>query len=358
MKRPSVPPPAPVQRSIEACKVPLGSSLLDALRAIESGGVALAVIIDEHNRLAGLMTDGDIRRALLSGAGKEASLDPFVKREFLHVGPDVSRVEVLELMQARRIEQVPVLDSSGRLVGLHLLHNILGQVERPNWAVVMAGGKGVRLRPITDNLPKPMIPVAGRPILERIILQLVGFGIQRVFLAINYLGHVIERHFGSGEQFGCRIDYLREAKVLGTGGALSLLPEPPKHPIVVMNGDLVTQADIGRMIDFHELQLEASAATIGVRKYFHTVPFGCVEMSGDRALRIEEKPDIVKMVNTGIYVLSPHILPRIPKDTEYPLPLLLEDAIRRGEAVRTLELQDDWIDVGQREQLKKAREGE
>lgn len=355
---PSIPPPMPMNQNLDACRVRTNVSLIDAMRALEAGGIAIALVMDDNHRLVGVVTDGDMRRAIISGAKPSDPLAPFVKHGFVRVSPEMSRVEVLELMQARRIEHLPVLDADGRMVGLHLLHNVLGQVERPNCAVIMAGGKGMRLRPITENVPKPMIHVAGRPILERIVLQLVGAGIHKIYLAINYLGHMIERHFESGEKFGCSIEYLREERALGTGGALRLLPTMPTHPLVVMNGDLVTQADIGQLIDFHELQLEAAAATIGVRKYFHAVPFGCVEMDGDQVTRFEEKPDVVKMVNTGIYVVSPHLIPRIPPDVEYGLPALIEEARLRGEKICALEIQDDWIDVGQRDQLKRAREGE
>jgi dTDP-glucose pyrophosphorylase len=328
--------------------------LLDAMWAVERGAAEVALIVDDEDRLIGILTDGDIRRALLQGASLDAPLEPHAQRNFTSVLPQASRAEVIDLMRARTFGQIPIVDERGKLVGLHLLSEIIGSEVRPNWAVIMAGGKGTRLRPITEQLPKPMLRVAGRPILERIVLHLVGCGIRRIFLSINYLGHLIEQHFEDGSRFGCRIEYLREDRPLGTGGSLSLLPEAPKEPLLVMNGDLVTEADVGTMLRFHEDG--GQKATIGVRRYLHIVPFGCVDLDGNRVTRMEEKPPIVRMVNAGIYVLDPSVVARVPKE-EISIPDVLEQCLAMGELVRAFEIETDWIDVGQRDQLKLAREG-
>ena len=212
---------------------------------------------------------------------------------------------------------------------------------------------GTRLAPLTDQIPKPMLRVAGRPILERIVLHLVGAGVRRIFLAINYLGHIIRDHFGDGARLGARIEYLTEDKPLGTGGALSLLPEAPTAPVLVMNGDLVTQADVGALLSFHEAG--SAVATVGVRKYFHTVPFGCVELDGDRLVRLDEKPTMTRLVNAGMYVLSPQLVAALPKGVATTVPDILGNAMNRGEEVRAFEIDDEWIDVGHRDQLDKAR---
>jgi NDP-sugar pyrophosphorylase family protein len=256
-------------------------------------------------------------------------------------------------MQARYIQQIPIVDAEGKLAGLHLLRDLIGAPERANWAVIMAGGRGARLAPLTDQLPKPMLRVAGRPILERIVLHLVGEGVRRIFLAINYLGHVIRDHFGDGSKFGVRIEYLTEEQPLGTGGALSILPEAPTAPLLVMNGDLVTQADLGALLAFHEAGKQI--ATVAVRKYFHQVPFGCVELDGDRLVRLDEKPTLSQLVNTGIYVLSPQLVTALPRNTRTTVPDILGNAMNVGQEVRAFEIDDDWIDVGQRDQLSQAR---
>ena len=342
-------------KRLEHTCVPVTARLVDAMRSLELSGVEISLLTDAEGRLAGIVTDGDIRRALLKGATLESPVEPHMVREFTRVGPGAGRAEVLDLMQARTLEQIPVVDAEGKLAGLHLLHELVGATERPNWAVIMAGGKGVRLRPITEHLPKPMIPVAGRPILERLVLHLVGCGIRRVFLSINYLGHIVERHFGDGSRFGCRIEYLREEQPLGTGGALALLPEPPTEPLLVMNGDVVTQVDLGAMLDFHERG--GHKATMGVRVYSHTVPFGCVETMDGRVTELVEKPDLTRVINTGIYVLDPMLLGRVPCGRDFPITELFTDCLHRGESVGAFEMADDWIDVGHKDQLHQARNG-
>jgi dTDP-glucose pyrophosphorylase len=328
------------------------ATLREAMVSLQTSALEICLVVDE-GRLVGTVTDGDIRRALLAGGALGSRVDASMARKFTTVTPTAGRAEVLELMNALRISQVPIVDAAGKLEGLHTLHDILGTSARPNWAVIMAGGKGTRLAPLTKFVPKPMIRVAGRPILERIILNLVGFGIRRVFLAINYLGHMVEEHFGDGARLGCRIDYLREERPLGTGGALALLPDPIEHPVLVMNGDLVTQANVGTLLDFHVEGKQA--ATVATRRYLHTVPFGCMDMEGDRVLRIEEKPTLSRAINAGIYVLDPAVIRRIPRDEETGIPTVLEECLGRGDVVRGFEVDEDWIDVGQHEQLRRAR---
>jgi NDP-sugar pyrophosphorylase family protein len=220
----------------------------------------------------------------------------------------------------------------------------------------MAGGRGTRLRPLTDDVPKPMLRVAGRPILERIVLHLVGHGIDRIFLSVNYLADVIEAHFGDGHGFGARIEYLRESQPLGTAGALGLLPAPPDRTLLLLNGDLVTSVDVGALLAFHEGG--GYAATIGTRRYVHNVPFGCVERDGDHVVAIDEKPTITREVNTGIYALAPSVVGLVPAGRHATMPEVVGRLLERGEPVGAFEVEDDWVDVGQREQLARVREGE
>lgn len=332
----------------------LESSIHDAIACIEQNAGGIALVVGRDDQFIGVVTDGDIRRALLKGVSLASPLEPHIQRNFVAVNPEAGRTEVLDLLQARRLNQVPIVDKEGKLCGLHLLHEIIGAVERSNWAVIMAGGKGNRLYPITENVPKPMLRVAGRPILERLVLHLVGFGIRRIFLAINYKGPMIEAHFKDGGRFGCRVEYLRETEPLGTGGALALLQEKPVHPVVVLNGDLVTQVNLEHMLAFHTHG--KFAATMGVRRYLHHVPFGCIESDGTRISRFEEKPVLERLINAGVYVLSPELAAQVPRRF-FPITDLFEDCLKRGEEVGAFYVEEDWIDVGQHEQLKQAREG-
>ncbi|HUS32002.1 MAG TPA: nucleotidyltransferase family protein, partial [Kofleriaceae bacterium] len=318
-------------------------------------GHEIALIVDAARTLVGVLTDGDIRRALLRGAKLEDRVADHMTRKFHSVGLAAGRIEVIERMQALAISQVPVVDEAGKLAGLHLLRELIGMPERSNWAIIMAGGRGSRLAPLTDDVPKPMLRVAGSPILERIVLHLVNQGVKRIYLAINYLGHIIQAHFGDGARFGARIEYLVEDQPLGTGGALSILPEKPTAPVLVMNGDLVTQADVGALLRYHEAGTHV--ATVGVRKYFHTVPFGCVELDGERIIKLQEKPTLSQLVNAGIYVLAPELVTALARNTPITVPEILSNAMNRGEEVRAFEIDDDWIDVGHRDQLDQARGG-
>jgi NDP-sugar pyrophosphorylase family protein len=276
-----------------------------------------------------------------------------MQTKFTAVPSTSGRSEVLDLMRARTLNQVPIIDQCGRLAGLHLLREIIGAVERPNWVVIMAGGRGERLRPITDSIPKPMVKVAGRPILERILLHLVGFGIRRIFVSIHYLSQLIEEYFGSGAGYGCSIEYLRETQPLGTGGALSLLPDKPEHPLLVINGDLLTQFDVGSMVSFHADG--KYVATMGVRDYVQSVPYGVLDVEKERVVGIQEKPTMTYLTNAGIYLLDSSLLERIPKGTSYTVPALLDDCLARGEPIGAFRIDDDWLDVGRPQDLRRAR---
>ena len=216
----------------------------------------------------------------------------------------------------------------------------------------MAGGEGRRLRPLTDRLPKPMVPVAGRPILERIVLHLVGYGIKRIYISVNYMAEVITEHFGDGARFGCAITYLRESAPLGTGGPLSLLPEPPAHPLLVMNGDLVTQVDVSRLLQFHERQ--GACATLAARHYQVEIPFGVVTERDDRLVELVEKPTPHYLINAGIYVLDPDVLPLVPAGAFFPITTLFEKLLAHKRRVAVYSIEEDWIDVGRREELCRA----
>ncbi len=327
--------------------------LRDVMQAIESANVQIALIVDAAGRLVGTMTDGDVRRALLSGAAMDAPLLPFVQRKFVSVAPSAGRAEVLELMQARTVGQIPIVDPSGMLTGLHLLHELIGPTERSNVAVIMAGGKGERLLPLTKSLPKPMLPVAGRPILERIVLHLVSHGFRHIYIAVRYLAEAIEAHFNDGAALGCRIEYLRETEPLGTGGALSLLPDNIVEPLLVLNGDLIVQLHLGELLEFHTRG--RYKATVATYTHTYTVPFGVVEIEGERVTSLSEKPTQAWRTNAGIYVLEPSLLPRVPKNTDFPLPALLEDCLQRGEPVGAHSAAAEWIDVGQGSELGRAR---
>jgi NDP-sugar pyrophosphorylase family protein len=255
-------------------------------------------------------------------------------------------------MHARCIEQIPIVDPDGKLVGIHNIGTIVAKDTLPNWVVIMAGGKGTRLGELTQDVPKPMLKVAGRPILERIILHLVGAGVRRIFLAVNYLSHVIEDHFGDGSEFGCNIEYIREETPLGSGGALALLPEKPTHPLIMMNGDLVTDFRVRRMLQHH--QNGGYLATMGLNHYNHRVPFGCVELKDGAISNLKEKPLLSELINCGIYTLSPELLDRV-KPEFFPITELFEGCLEKDEQIGGYIIEEDWVDIGMPEELRHAQ---
>lgn len=343
-----------MRRALKDLIISPTASLLEALRAIDRAAIELVFVGNEENVIIGTLTDGDVRRQILKGTSLDTpgAVESAMCRNFTSVGPDFRRAEALDLMRARTISQLPILDGNGVLIGIHLLHELIGAAERPNCAVIMAGGQGVRLRPLTENVPKPMLTVAGRPILERLVLHLVGSGIKHIYLSINYLGHLIENHFKDGSAFGCRIEYLREDRPLGTGGPLSLLP-PLDHAVLVMNGDLITQANIDCILSFHERG--GWFATACLRPYQVEVPFGVADVNGEALVGMREKPTEQLLINAGIYVFSPAALALIPKAQEYPITDLLQTCLKTVRGVGAHVLDGEWLDVGRHEELKKAR---
>lgn len=329
-----------------------GAKIIDAIKVLDVSANGLVVVVDDGDHLIGVMTDGDIRRGLLRGMEVHDSIDGVVCRDCYTVPIGTSRAQVLDIMKARRIAQVPIIDSERRVVGLHLLNQLILNASLPNAAIIMAGGKGTRLGDMTKTVPKPMLPVAGRPILERIILHLISHGISNIYISVNYLKEVIEDYFGDGKKLGCHIEYLEENQPLGSGGPLSLLPKQ-NHAVVALYGDLVTDVNLSRMIEYHN-QIGAFA-TMGYSSYKHTIPFGCLETENGELTALSEKPTVVKMINAGVYVISPEALETVPRDKYFMLTDLFVNALEKGQKCGVYPVDGDWIDVGRPADLGRAR---
>jgi dTDP-glucose pyrophosphorylase len=328
-------------------------SLLAAMRRINDNRREVALVVDDTGCLLGVITDGDIRRGLLGGLATDAPTERVMTVEYTWVGPEVDRAAVLDLMRARAIRHVPIINSERRLLGIHFLEDLIGPAPRSNSAVIMAGGKGTRLHPITHYLPKPMVTVAGRPILERLVLQLVGDGISNIIMALHYMPEVIREHFGDGRRFGCNIEYLLEDEPRGTGGALAALPERPSKPLLVMNGDLVTQIDFGGLLDFHSAQ--GGGATIAVRPYQIQIPFGVLQANGSRLVSLQEKPTAYHLINAGVYAFDPAVLDLVPQDVMFPITSLFERMLAENRQVNVFQVDAEWIDIGRPDELRRAR---
>jgi dTDP-glucose pyrophosphorylase len=328
------------------------ATILDCMKVIDFTGFATALICDENRKVLATITDGDIRRFLIEG-GRLADLAwKAAAKNFASVEPGVDRTEAIQTLLRKRIRCLPVVGPGGELLDIITLrHALMGKISN-SWAVIMAGGKGSRLGELTQGLPKPMLPVGGAPILEHIVEHLVSHGIRRIFIAVNYLANMIEDHFGDGSQFFCQIEYLREKESLGTGGALSLLPETPTHPVVVMNGDLMTRINITRLLEFHEHG--GYTGSIALREHEVVVPFGVAELDGSQISQLVEKPSLNYQINAGIYILNPELVARIPENTFYPITHLWQDCLSSGEALGAYAMHESWNDIGLPEQYQAA----
>lgn len=333
--------------------------LMDAVRGIEATRRRMAVVVDAEHRLLGTLTDGDIRRCLLGGGSLETPVSQAMNASPLVAEEGAPAGYLLDLMRKRNVMALPVVDGGGHFK--RLVHLI--DLEHPNkvtpvtakfdLAVIMAGGEGMRLRPLTATIPKPMVDIGGTPLLERQIESLAKAGLKRVYLSVNYLSHVIEDHFGDGADFGIEIRYLREQEKLGTAGALALLPERPSRPIVVMNGDILTTSDFGSLHAFH--QAHAALVTVAAVDYRVSIPYGVINTEGAYATGLVEKPSQRFLCNAGIYAVSPQALDLLQGGGHLNMTEIIDACLARGMPVAVFPVHEYWSDIGTPDDLEKAR---
>ncbi len=329
------------------------ASILEVLKIIDQGSVQIALIVDEGGRLLATVTDGDIRRGILRGVPLEAPVS-----EVMNINPTVAyssqpHESILEEMRKKEIWQIPVINSERKVVGVRFLKELVEKSAPNNKVVLMAGGMGKRLRPLTENCPKPMLKVGDKPILETIIQDFADFGFRKFIITTHYHADMIEGYFGDGSEFDVEIEYVREVEPLGTAGALSLIADKPREPFFVMNGDLLTKLNFQRLMSFHNEH--QAALTMCVQQHDIEIPFGVVKLDGHSIEGIEEKPTRRFFVNAGIYVLDPSSLSLIPKNTYLDMPELVEKLIRRDEQVAAFAVREDWMDIGRPEDFQKAQ---
>lgn len=333
--------------------LPLDSTLQAAVHCLNESALQIALIVARDGPLVGTLTDGDIRRGLLRGLDLGSSIESIVQRDPVVVPPRLGREMVLEIMKANRIRQLPIIDDQRRVVGLHLWDELLAPKLRSNMMVIMAGGRGRRLYPHTDTCPKPMLPVAGRPMLEHIIERARAEGLQHFVLAVHYLGHMIREYFGDGAKWQVHIEYLQEETPLGTAGALGLLTGKPSLPFLVSNGDVLTDIRYGELLDFH-CRHEA-AATMAVRMHEFQHPFGVVHIDGVDIKGFEEKPVSRSHINAGIYVLAPAALELLGTGSPCDMPALFCRLQQQGMRTIAYPMYEPWLDVGRPDDYSTAQ---
>ncbi len=330
------------------------ATVRQVIEVIDRNRDGIALVTDSIGCLLGTVTDGDVRRFLLDGGMLDDVCTGVVWTKPVTASVHSSEKDITELLRRYRITSIPLVDEKGIPRKIVQLHNLVSKESVGKTAVIMAGGEGRRLRPITDEIPKPMVKVGDSPILEKIVRGLQSSGIDRIYVSVNYQGQVIEDYFQDGSRFDVSIEYLREAKKLGTAGALSLLPEVIEEPILVINGDVLTKVNYSRLFDFHTKH--RSVMTIAATDYHIKVPFGVLELAGHYVLGLQEKPEQQVFCNAGIYIIDPDMIRLVPKDNAYDMTTLLQDIVREGLPVSVFPIHEYWVDIGEKESLKRARE--
>lgn len=314
------------------------------IQTLNISALKIVLIKDSSNKLIGTVTDGDIRRGLLTGLQLDSPIDSVINKNPFVVPPNVNKDTVLNLMQMNKIQQIPIIDHQGNLIGLHVWDDLVTAQERSNLFVIMAGGRGMRLRPFTDNCPKPLLRVHGKPILEHIIERAISYGYKNFLISINYLGELIEEYFEDGRKFGVSIKYIRESNYLGTAGSLGLIDEQIERDIIVTNGDAITDIDFNQMLDFH--MEHKAAATMAVRTHEWQNPYGVIKTQGAQIKEILEKPIYQSLVNAGCYVLHPSVLNVIQKNEYIDMTTLIEQMVQAGKISVAFPIHESWFDIG------------
>jgi dTDP-glucose pyrophosphorylase len=333
--------------------LPANTTLHQAICCLDETSLQILIIVTDGGRLLGTLTDGDIRRGLLRGLEMSSTVESIIHRDPLVVPPQWGRDTVLQLMQANKVHQLPVVDEKRNVVGLHLWDELLAPSKRPNVMVVMAGGRGTRLGAYTEHCPKPLLPIGGKPMLEHIIERAKSEGFDHFVLSVHYLGQMIEEHFGDGERLKVQIDYLREQTPLGTAGALGLLKTRPAESFLVTNGDVLTDIRYGELLDFHIRH--GASATMAVRLHEWQHPFGVVKTKGVDIVGFEEKPVARSHINAGVYVLEPNALDLIGVDEHCDMPTLFARVQEKKARTIVYPMHEPWLDVGRPADLERAR---
>lgn len=329
------------------------SSIREAIAKLDVATAKIVMVVAEGGRLVGTITDGDVRRGLLRGCTLDDAVLKVMNSTPITAPFSEEREALGLLMRNKQVSQIPLVDQMGRLMGLETIDDVTRAERQETPVVLMAGGEGRRLLPLTAQLPKPLLPVGEKPLLETILETFVSHGFHRFFLSVNYRADMIVDHFGDGARWGADISYLRERRPLGTAGPLSLLPQAPTCPFIVMNADLLTNCNFVQLLEFHNEQ--GAKATMAVRHHHVRVPYGVARLRGQWVEMLEEKPTINLFVNAGLYVLDPAVLALVPKDEAFDMPDLLNTLAMEGNTVSAFPVREYWLDIGHRDDYEQAK---
>jgi len=337
------------------------TAVREVIAQIQRNSDGLALVVDAERRLLATVTDGDIRRAILAGVDLQGPVGklPEGRPQKGYGKPITARqgtnaVHLLQLMGEHAIRHVPLMDADHRLVAVASLRRFVNGRDLPLRAVIMAGGLGTRLRPLTDSLPKPMLPVGGRPLLQRTVEQLRDTGIRNIHITTHYKADKITTHFGDGGFYDTRVQYSFEDQPLGTAGALKRMEVFEDEPLLVINGDVLTTVDYRAMLDYH--REHRAQLTMGVRRYAIKVPYGVIECEGPDVRELREKPEVGFFVNAGVYLVEPKVCRNVPDGERFDMTDLIDLLIARGDRVVSFPIHEYWLDIGQIEDYERAQE--
>jgi len=328
-------------------------SIKDAIENLIASSLQIIVVMDSNGILIGVVNDGDIRRGVLRGLKLTDSIKEILNRNPVVAGEDVHPDSIIKLMNDNNFNAIPIVDKNRYMIRLHLLNEINFPVQKLNQFIIMAGGKGQRLLPKTKNIPKPLLPINGKPMLEHIILKAKEEGFSHFVIALHYLGDMIKEYFGDGSNWDIEINYLNEEQPLGTAGAISLLTDKPKLPLIVTNADIVSDISYSRLLDFHN-QHKSANATMGVRLYETSHPFGVVNTDGVDIVSFEEKPILRSNVNAGIYVLDPKTLDYLKLNEYCDMPTLFNRIQKNKLRTIVYPIHESWSDIGHLKEYNNA----
>ena len=338
---------------IDEIKINQNASIKQALKVIDKGAIKVAVVLSDDGLLLGMLSDGDIRRALLKGMSLGDSITSIINREPVGANINDTKERILELANEKKLHQIPII-SNGKLIGIQDIREFLAPKNKPNKVILMVGGLGTRLRPLTNDVPKPMLDVGNKPILHTIVENFAKYGYTDIIMCVNYKSEIIKEYFGNGDKFGVKIEYVLESKRMGTAGALSLLKERPKDDFFVMNGDLLTNVNFEYLHEYHK---DSNAlASICIRKYEMQVPYGVVNVRANKVTSIEEKPTQSFFVSAGIYMFSPIVLDFIPKGVFYDMPTLLGELLKHDFPIHPFPIREYWLDIGRMDEYRRAND--
>ncbi len=328
------------------------TSILEVIEVIDKNSLQIAIVVDTQKKILGMVTDGDIRRAILKNISLSSKVERIMTRHFSMASIHDSREAILERMQRLDLRHMPIVNDEECIVDLKNRFQLTKTPKLDNLVILMAGGQGTRLRPLTEDCPKPLLKIGNKPLLETIIENFRDYGLYNFIITVNYRANLIEEYFENGSRWGVDINYLREKKELGTAGSLSILPEKPVQPLIVMNGDLLTKVNFKNLIEYH--CENGSAATMCVRDHDYQVPYGVIKGDGPNLIGLEEKPVKRFFVNAGIYVLEPDTLDFIPKNIFFNMTTLFEKLIHFNKKVTIFPVHEYWLDIGQKGDYERA----